>query len=198
MTADSHRRLAIDCAAMLPAMLELLEPMLSRHGLRIETELPASPCPVRILPEQFEALVLNLVSNAAGSCNAGGVIRARLARGVHTASLTLHDTGTGFAEGILPELFRAYRDADLPHGTSDSSGYGLPVCFAVADAMKGSVLIESARGRGATVSVILPLCTTGKAALRAPSVQDLLQSGEHYRVGISDALTDEDYLPDNR
>ena len=184
----------VDCSALLAAILETVQPLLDRRGIRLEFALPESPCPVRMAPEFFETMVLNLMSNAIKSCADGAVIRINLMKGTRTVHLIIHDRGEGFQEGVLIDVFHAYCAGRLPNTDDSHAGYGLPTCFAVAEDLGGAMLIESSRGSGAAVHVILPLCATGKAALRSSDVPPECASPVICRSGLSDALSEEDYM----
>lgn len=184
----------IDCAATLSAILETTEPMLARRNIRLALTMPESPCRVAISPELLEALTLNLLSNAVKSCPDGGTISISLVRGTHDLHLSVHDIGTGFAEGVLPEVFRAWREGDLPRCDAPHAGYGLPVCFAVTDEVGGAMVIENNRGNGACVHVYLPLSRSVRTVLHSPDASDAQALQARCRIGLSDALDDEDYL----
>ncbi|MBQ9044525.1 MAG: HAMP domain-containing histidine kinase [Oscillospiraceae bacterium] len=182
-----------DCAALAAALSETLEPMLSRREVRLSCTLPGSPCAVRVSPEVLECILLNLLSNAVRACRDGGAVHINLMHETRMAHLTVTDSGPGFAEGVLTALFRDYRERTLHRADRSAAGYGLPVCLAAADAAGGAMLIENTRG-GAAVHAFLPLAVSGRATLRAPVKPQL--DAHTCRIGLSDALTDEDYLPD--
>ncbi|MFE6701846.1 sensor histidine kinase [Streptomyces sp. NPDC057718] len=66
------------------------------------------------------------------------------------------DEGPGIAAEVLPQVFeRFYRAAPAPGG--DSSGLGLAIVAAIAEAHAGTVALSSAEGEGTRVTVSLPL-----------------------------------------
>ena len=193
-SAPSHPEHTCNLTMLLAAIAEHAEPMLARRQQSLELSLPDSPCRVRMAPELFEQIVLNLLSNAMQAGKAGDTIRMRLVIGTRTARFTVLDHGDGFPEGVLPEAFQAYAEGRLPHTEQKHKGYGLPVCFAIADHAGGSLLIENSRSGGAAVHVILPLHTGAKAALFAPELPDAETLREACRIGLSDALECEEDL----
>ena len=184
----------VDCASLLAAILETVQPLLDRRGIRFALTLPESPCYVRLTPEYFETMVLNFISNAVKNCADGAVISINLMRATRTAHLIIHDKGAGFQEGVLTDVFHAYCAGELPNTDQPHAGYGLPTCFAVAEDLGGALLIESSRGNGAAIHVILPLCASVKSTLRSSDVPPECASPALCRIGISDALSEEDYL----
>ena len=185
---------AVDCALMLSSMMEFAQAKLEPKGVRLSCSIPESACRVRIAPELFEQAVLNLLTNAVKSCGKEAVIRVSLMRSARTVKLSVQDSGGGFPEGVLTEIFRAYSENTLPSAEHPNGGYGLPVCLSIADAAGGSMLIESNRRGGAAVQLILPLCTSDKAYLQAPEQPDADRQNTVFRIGLSDVLDDEDYL----
>ena len=187
---------SIDCAASLAAITETIQLMLDRRQIRLSLTVPESPCRVRIPSDLFEALVLNLLSNAVKNCADGAQISVNLTSETSNAHLSIQDAGCGFPERILTDVFHAYRTGTLPRSDQSHAGYGLPVCFAITDAVNGSLLIENNRGNGASVHIFLPLVSTGKAVLHSPDAPEPAANPDLWRIGISDALSDEDYSPD--
>ena len=182
----------LDCAASVTLLADRIRPILSRKGIALECTVPESPCPVQAAPKLIEALFLNLLSNAVKSAPQGSAVRVDLTRGIRTMKLTIRDSGPGFPELALQEQFHAYSSFTLP--TENCRGYGLPVCFAAADALRGSILIEAPRGDGASVCAILPLHGAAKSEMRQPERNVELSDPNIWRFGISDALSDEDYF----
>lgn len=183
----------LDVVSVIQTIAGHVSSVLARRGVRLEVTAPESPCPVLASAKLIEALFLNLLSNAVKSAPSGSCVRVDLARGVRTVKLTVRDSGPGFPEHVLQEQFHAYSAHTLPSGTC--RGYGLPVCFAAADALRGSILIEAPRGDGACVSLILPIHAAAKTVMHMPDDCSSLPDMTDCRIGISDALTDEDYLP---
>jgi signal transduction histidine kinase len=80
------------------------------------------------------------------------------------AVLTVRDTGVGIPAADLPFVFdrfyqveRSRHHAEVVHGT----GLGLSICRSIVSAYDGTIVVESAPGRGTAVTVRLPLARTG-------------------------------------
>ena len=185
----------VDCAALTGSILENVQTLLDRRGIRVSLTLPESACGVRMSPELYETLLLNLLSNAIKSCRDN--VTVSLTKGTRTVHLRVHDTGSGFPDGVLTDIFHAYSMGVLPHTRQQHAGYGLPVCFAAAEDLGGSLLIESSRGSGAAVQVMLPLAASGNAILHAPAKPDAQECARDFRIALSDALSDDDYYSEN-
>ena len=111
-----------------------------------------------------EAL-LNIVSNAAEACLAGGTVsiaaRPVPAGGAPAIEVVVTDTGPGIPKAELGKIF-------VPGYTTKEtgSGVGLAIAERVIAAHHGRILVDSEEGKGTTVTVILPTDLGGFATLR--------------------------------
>lgn len=111
-----------------------------------------------------EAL-LNIVSNAAEACLAGGSVsitaRPVPAGGAPAIEVVITDTGPGIPKAELGRIF-------VPGYTTKEtgSGVGLAIAERVVSAHHGRILVDSEEGKGTTVTVILPTDLGGFATLR--------------------------------
>ena len=143
------------------------EPMLARAGGRapLALNLAADIGDVRIDLDQFEAALRNLVVNAADAVAGGGTITVGADRVATTEGevaglaagdwlrVFVMDTGVGMnAETAMraPEVFYTTK-SPVQH-----PGLGLPQVFGFARHAGGAARIETAPGRGTTVSLYLP------------------------------------------
>jgi signal transduction histidine kinase len=100
-------------------------------------------------------LVHNLLHNAIKFSPAGGAVRVGLARQGETAVLTVRDQGVGIAPEHQGRIFELFYQVE----TSRHQGVGLGLALVkwIAEVHQGRVEVQSALGRGATFTVILPL-----------------------------------------
>jgi signal transduction histidine kinase/ActR/RegA family two-component response regulator len=145
-------------------------------------------------PTQLEVSILNLAINARDAMPDGGELRlatANLAAGAERPSgvpagdlvvLRVADTGTGMPEEVL-------RRATEPFFTTKEVGRGTGLGLSMVDGLArqagGAMTIESALGRGTTVSVFLPRAGSGAASAGAePAVP--AAGGPHLSVLLVD------------
>ena len=110
---------------------------------------------------QLEQAFLNLILNAAEAMPEGGMLtitsgaagrpRDRL-RPTHV-KVDFKDTGEGMSEEYRRQAFNSVLNSTKPKGT----GLGLAIVGRVVEAHRGKLKIKSRRGKGTTVSVILPV-----------------------------------------
>jgi signal transduction histidine kinase len=107
---------------------------------------------VQIDPDRFAQAVLNLVNNA--SLHATDHTRIAVGASTTPSSLvvTVADEGAGVDERLLDSIFEPFVHAEGAHG---STGLGLSVVKAVAEAHRGLVEITSGPD-GTTVTIRVP------------------------------------------
>ena len=101
-------------------------------------------------------LVVVLLDNAVKFTPAGGSVRVRV-QPLPEPTLTVEDTGCGIAAEQLPHVFERFYRVD-PGRSRDvgGTGLGLSIVKHLAEAMGGSVSVESSLGSGTTFTVTLP------------------------------------------
>jgi signal transduction histidine kinase len=147
----SERSVAIDVA--LREAFALLEPQARSRG--IEAVLDVADMP--LLPFEaaaIRAVVFNLVTNSLHACTQGArlELHGHFDRAREALTVRVRDTGAGMKPEVLgrcTELFFTTK----PRG----SGIGLALCKGVAEAVGGTMTVESTWGSGTTVSLELPI-----------------------------------------
>jgi two-component system sensor histidine kinase BaeS len=124
-------------------------------GLLVERDVDHE---VRIIADadRMHQVVGNLLANTVLYCRPGDRVRVRVGIDDGRGVLEVSDSGPGFRADELPHVFdRAWRGSSAD-GTR-GSGLGLPIVRALVEAQGGKVRVRSEEGRGATISVRLPL-----------------------------------------
>ena len=121
--------------------------------------------PVKVDPSELELSLVNLVLNSRHAMPNGGVIaltaeNVTLARGDTNAgiegdfvALRVTDTGSGIAPDVLAKVFDPFFTTKQ---VDKGSGLGLSQVHGFAHQSGGTVAIESALGKGTTVTLYLP------------------------------------------
>ncbi len=117
---------------------------------------------VRLADGQLEQVLLNLAINARDAMPTGG--RLEVTTGTSTGSsapgpgtwavLTVRDEGTGMDDATKARLFEPFFTTK-PHGRG--TGLGLPTVDGIVRAAGGQLRVESAVGRGTTMTIFLPM-----------------------------------------
>ncbi len=113
-------------------------------------------------PVRVAQVVANLVNNAVKFTESGSVtVVAEIVDRVGPAlSIAVTDTGIGIAPEKIDTLFTAFSQADQSITRRfGGTGLGLTICRKIADAMGGSIDVESTLGAGSTFTFTLPITT---------------------------------------
>ncbi|HEX6766136.1 MAG TPA: ATP-binding protein [Polyangiaceae bacterium] len=140
-----------------------MRPLLERvAGDGVELVLRVEGCDARVSTERsrLEHALLNLVANARHAMPKGGTVTLWVSRapnrdsnGGGTIELVVSDTGEGMNEDVL---LRACDDFFTTRGESGGTGLGLASIKRFVTESGGSIALDSAPGRGTTVSIRLP------------------------------------------
>jgi signal transduction histidine kinase len=139
---------------------EVVEPYRTGLGGRVAIEMPAaSALPLVSLDRNLFARALtNLIENALYAMPGGGrlTITTALADPAHVV-VTVADTGTGMDEDALKRIFEPYFSTK-----ASGTGLGLTIAKRNVELNGGTIQVESARGVGTTVRIILRVGGNGE------------------------------------
>jgi signal transduction histidine kinase len=112
---------------------------------------------------QIKQIIHNLVSNAVDAMDASKekVLTVATATEADWAEMIIGDTGEGIAPEHLQKIFSPNFTTKPP---GKGTGLGLASVRTMVNAYGGEVLVQSALGRGTTVTVRLPACIDPMAA----------------------------------
>ncbi len=154
-----HQKLQLGRVELNQLMQELLAVDFADDEDRIALDLPDVPVVLTADAMRIRLLIKNLVSNAlAYSAASSPPVRVDLAVGQGHAVIAIVDQGSGMSAKQLERATEPFYRAD-PARSRDTGGFGLGLylCRRIAEAHGGQLAIESAEGRGTTVTVRLPL-----------------------------------------
>ncbi|MEA2647868.1 MAG: hypothetical protein QOG61_303 [Candidatus Binataceae bacterium] len=145
-------------------------------NIRIEPRLASDLVPIFADGNGIQQVVLNLVFNAADAIKQeGGVIRvtteyqpAPQGDGAGRVRTRVIDNGVGIAPDHLERVFEPFFTTKPAGG---GAGLGLSLCQRIILNNHGSIVVESAVGKGTTVTVCLPAHLDGELSAVAASVQ---------------------------
>jgi signal transduction histidine kinase/DNA-binding response OmpR family regulator len=156
-------------ASVLETVVQTLALIAKNKGLVLESAIEGSIPSCFGDPYRFRQILFNLIANALKFTERGGVtVRlscAALAGDRIVLELAVIDTGIGIPREVQEKLFIPFSQGD--ESTSrrfGGTGLGLSICQRLAEAMGGSIRIESTPGQGATFLVELTLDVAAEAA----------------------------------
>ena len=155
--SPATERSRLDLGALVRECVELITPTL-RDGSaqRIECRVrTASGCYVEGDAGDFRELVINLLINACDAMPNGGELEVdvELDCDGSSASIRVRDSGAGMSRETQARLFEPFFTTKGEGGT----GLGLAVVRSVVVKYGGEIQVESALGRGSTITALIPL-----------------------------------------
>ena len=124
-------------------------------NLEIETDLEDDVF-IRSDPEMLSLVWNNLLSNAVKFTPEGGTIGIRLKKEEHFVAVSVSDTGCGLTPEVGRHIFEKFYQGDTSH-SAQGNGLGLALVKRVVDILNAEISVESARGKGSTFTVRLPI-----------------------------------------
>ena len=115
-----------------------------------EQEIALGLPPVRARGSELKEVLINLLENARVAVTKGGIVRILGNQINGRVVLAVVDDGTGIPEELLPRIFEPQFST-----RSTGAGLGLAIVKRIVESWGGTVEVDSATGRGTTVSVFL-------------------------------------------
>jgi len=150
---------AAPVATLKPASLnevvdEVMRPYATSLGRSIDLRLDlAADLPeLRLDPVLVGRALVNLVENALHAMPGGGRLTVSTARAGEAVRLSVIDTGVGMDEAARGRLFEPYFST-----RAAGTGLGLTIAKRNVELNGGTIEVESARGRGTTVTLTFPI-----------------------------------------
>ena len=104
--------------------------------------------------DQMRQVVLNIVLNAAEAMVQGGELRVASASNVakKAVELRISDTGPGIPDEVRARIFEPFFTTK-----KTGTGLGLAVAYGIIERHHGEIRIDSARGKGTTFTISVPI-----------------------------------------
>ena len=147
---------AIDMGAFVGHALSLFRGRADERGVRLASDVTSTK---RAFADRraLEQVLTNLVDNAVKYC-AGATITVRAEDRGERVALVVEDTGPGISASHLPRIFERFYRVDAGRSREvGGTGLGLSIVKHLAEAMRGTVEVESALGQGTVFTVTLPV-----------------------------------------
>jgi len=144
----------VDLHAVIADTLELISNQAKVQQIRIQLDLENRPVLVLGVSGLLQQVFMNIFLNAINAMPEGGVLS--IGEEIFEAEVAVHiaDTGVGIAESDLDKVFDPFHTSS-PVGKG--TGLGLSICYSIVQQHLGSIQVQSSPGKGATMTVRLPL-----------------------------------------
>ncbi|MDT4926972.1 MAG: two-component system, OmpR family, sensor histidine kinase BaeS, partial [Pseudonocardiales bacterium] len=161
------RRELTDVGELIDGVVRAHHESMSSRSVTVTISRPAALI-AEIDPVALRRILDNLLSNATRYTPVGGALDVRAAVTTVTGdaapatelSVSISDTGPGFAPELLPHLFERFTRGDSGRGrdgATSGTGLGLAIVDALVGGHGGTVTAENRPDGGAVVNVRLPL-----------------------------------------
>jgi signal transduction histidine kinase len=140
----------------LEKKLSFMRPLLDQKHVNLRSALDPNLPPVYVDAEQLWEAFLNLIRNALDAMPDGGDLTVSAQRNGAEALVSVSDNGRGMTQDEARNLF-------VPFFTTKSDGTGLGLAYVqrVVNEHGGRIDCATARGKGSTFSIQLPLAVGG-------------------------------------
>ena len=144
---------SVDLNAVVERVATFYAPVLKERQPAIDFHCNEAGRPLLVSadPELLHQALSNLVLNAMDAMPNGGELTLALERRDDFAVITVEDSGQGMTSEECERLFTPYYTTKQ-HGT----GLGLAIVQSIVSDHKGTIMVESALGQGATFVIELP------------------------------------------
>jgi signal transduction histidine kinase/CheY-like chemotaxis protein len=169
---------------LFSALRGMLRPLLAGEAVALRFEPAAGVPPIRGDEAKVSQILRNFISNALKFTQQGSVtVSARHDAPSDSVVFCVADTGVGIAKEDQERIFEEFVQVRGPlQRKVKGTGLGLPLCRRLAEALGGSVRVDSAPGEGARFFVGIPV---RYAEIQEPVVErPALPAPESWRVPV--------------
>jgi signal transduction histidine kinase len=137
----------------------LVEHRLREKGAELLVRVPEELGPIRVDPSEIQQVLLNVLINAIDAVEPGaGRIAIEARPEDPMLRLSIRDNGCGMTEEELSRCFIPFH-TNKPEG--QGTGLGLSIARSIVEGFGGDMSIESVKGQGSCVHVLLPFARPG-------------------------------------
>jgi two-component system cell cycle sensor histidine kinase/response regulator CckA len=164
----------IDLDAVFRDVSQIMAGLLRQHRLTLRTEVAPALPRVRLPQRDLIQVLCNLLRNAIEASLPPSEIRLSVTHDEEIVSIAVADCGHGIPAEVMPHIFDPFFTTKMG-STQGGMGLGLSVSRSLVQAMGGRIDVQTAVGRGATFTVVLP----AHAAIASPSVRSERKQAHH-------------------
>jgi len=147
----------VDLATLAERTIRIFEHQAKEKDLELTLDIAEGVPPVKADPFKIEQMLINLLDNAIKYTDSGTVsLSVRPAGG--RVAVEVRDTGIGMPKDKLSRIFERFYVIDKSRSRkTGGTGLGLSIVKHIVLLHGGDIEVESARGRGSSFLVTLPL-----------------------------------------
>ncbi len=130
-------------------VIQLAGPEAQKRKIKVEARLAKSLRHVTLDPRQMQQALHNVLINAVHASYDGGKIVVRTWQKGNRVLVSVKDEGMGMSKADLKKVFELYYTTK-----KGGTGLGLPITKRLVEANGGELQVESAQGKGTTVTMM--------------------------------------------
>ena len=163
----------VNIRPLLEGSLPIIEAKAKEKNITVEHFVAPGIGLLHADPLRLKQILINLLSNAVKFTPNKGRIRVDVnLRGSTHVSVSVSDTGIGMEPDEIQTAMRPFGQVDSGFNKRhEGTGLGLPIAYALAKLHGGDLNIESQKGVGTRVTVIIPLYLPQSAAQPAAATE---------------------------
>jgi two-component system cell cycle sensor histidine kinase PleC len=154
----------LSLSAVLAPCILITDAKAKEKNINIESHI-AEPMPLLLAdPLRLKQILINLLSNALKFTPEWGRIRVDAnTKSDDFVTITVTDTGPGMSAEEIETAMSPFGQVESGFNKRhEGTGLGLPIAFALARLHGGDLQIDSTKGAGTRVSLLIPLASTAK------------------------------------
>lgn len=151
---------------------------MSKKGITLEVDNALSRSIMAFDSSQMRKIINNLLSNAMKFTKPGGYVNVRLYNDPEDKfCMVVSDTGEGIEKQDMDKIFDRFYRSKLSEG-QPGTGIGLSIVKQYVEMHKGSISVNSERGKGTSFTVTLPTDLLPENGLEADIVDSSAQTAQ--------------------
>ncbi|MBV8119404.1 MAG: PAS-domain containing protein [Alphaproteobacteria bacterium] len=162
----------VDPCFIAEACVDLVRERAITGGIGLSIEVWEPPPLLVADPTRLKQILINLLSNAVKFTPPGGSVVVAISRSLcGGAVIEVRDSGAGMTTSEIGIAFEPFGQVDAGLDRKhEGTGLGLPLARRLAELHGGTLSIDSEKGRGTTVKLVLPAATEPGSPLTAAAV----------------------------
>lgn len=143
-----------DLRALVDDVIEMVAHLGRKGNKQIELT-DGEPVIAEVCQQEIKQVVLNLITNALDSLDAGGQVTVTIATRGENAEMVVTDDGCGMTEEVIKHLFEPFFTR---RRSGQGTGLGLSITYRIVEEHDGAIVATSAgQGLGSQFILTLPL-----------------------------------------
>ncbi len=187
----------LDLKALVDDLREMLQRLIGEH-IVFTVQLSDPPAWIKADPGQIEQVIMNLVVNAVDAMRTGGSLSIAVGRpesleadaasapaGAETqwVELRVRDTGCGMDAATQARIFEPFFTTKA---VGEGTGLGLSTVYGIVKQCSGTIVVQSAPGRGTVFVIQFPAVSHTAPRQKALPASDSLPTGSETVLVVED------------